>query len=104
MFCYIEQFLSIRMKYKRLKKPRELSVTSDNPRKMNEKKPKAQKKLIKEPGKSTEKQKVFTAVIDPYDAPLQWWESEFVKYAYATHCVYRLLTKSSYYTQFSFEI
>lgn len=26
-------------------------------------------------------QTIFISAIDPYDAPLQWWESEHVRYA-----------------------
>lgn len=36
----------------------------------------------RQPKKRTKNvQTIFISAIDPYDAPLQWWESEHVRYA-----------------------
>lgn len=45
--------------------------------KKDDEKKEAQKKLKK----PAEDVTVFTSAIDPYDAPLQWWETEHIRYA-----------------------
>lgn len=67
-------------KEKKIYKDKVNKIKRENKEEENKKddeKKEAQKKFKK----PAEDVTVFTSAIDPYDAPLQWWETEHIRYA-----------------------